>query len=100
MTTGPSVRATLEATAGPVLFSDLAAHLRRNAVFFVGPELLLADAATAIAMDDAARVTSFLASGSLRRPTLEEQKAWEAAVGRTWIAIVVQPFVLVADPTD
>ena len=100
MTTGLSVRATLEASAGPVHYADLVAHLQRNAVFFVDASLLLADAATAIAEDDAASVTGFLASGALRRPTEEEQQAWATSVDRTWIAIVVQPFVLVSDPTD
>jgi hypothetical protein len=95
-----SVRATLEASTGTVLYSDLVAHLRRSAVFVVAPSLALADAAAAIALDDAPTVTRFLDAGLVRRPTDEEQRAWAASEGRTWLAIIVQPFVLVTDPLD
>lgn len=93
------LRAELEKSAGPVFYSDLAAHLRRNAVYYVAPGLSLIEAALAIASDDAALVRRHLAKGELRRPTDEELRAWESAEGRTWIAVIVQPFVLVADPT-
>lgn len=100
MTDAITLREKLEATLGPVFHSDLVAHLRRSAVFLVGPELALVDAALAVAVDDTASVAQFLASGALRRPTDDEQRVWAESPGRTWIAIVVQPFVLIADPTD
>ncbi len=95
-----ALRAKLEASTGPVLYSDLEAHVRRSAVFFVSRELALLDAALAVAADDSASVSGFLASGALRRPTDEELREWAASPERTWIAIVVQPFVLVTDPPD
>ena len=100
MTDAASLRAKLQASAGPVLYSDLVPHLRRTGLLFVGPELPLVDAALAIAMDDTGSVTRYLESGALRRPTDDEQQTWAASLERTWIAIIVQPFVLIADPAD
>lgn len=90
-------RAKLEETIGEVLGSDLAAHLRRGAVFVVAPSLSLVDCGEAIARDDSAKVGAWVASGALRRPTTEETTAWLAASERKWLAVVVQPYVLVQD---
>lgn len=93
-----AVRARLEASVGPVLFSDLAAHLKRDAVFIVAPALSIATCGVAIAMDDAKSVERWIVSGELRRPSSDELAAWAASSERRWNAIVVQPFVLVQDP--
>lgn len=91
------IRAKLESTVGPVLASDLRAHLARDALFVVAPALGLIDCGVAIALDDAAKVEAWIASGALRRPTADERTAWLADPTRRWSAIVVQPFVLVQD---
>lgn len=93
------VRAKLEETAGPVLGSDLGAHLRRDAVIIVAPSASLLDCAVAIAVDDASSVAAWLATGTLRRPTDEERAAWPVDEHRSWMAVVVQPFVVVQELT-
>jgi hypothetical protein len=94
-----AVKARLEQTAGPVFYSDLAAHLRRDAVFVVAPSLSLIECGVAVATDDLARVEGWVASGHLRKPTRAERAAWPDEPGRQWLAITVQPFVLVQDVT-
>jgi hypothetical protein len=94
------VRERLEATLGPVVLSDLAAHLRRGAVFVVAPGRPLLECAMAIAIDDASTVKSWIDRGDLRRATDDDAEQWSASQGRTWIAVVVQPYVLVQDPPD
>lgn len=80
---------------GPVLYSDLKAHLLRDAVFVVRAPLAILDAARALSRDDTAAVKRWLEDGSLRRPTESEKEAWAATPDRTFIAVPVQPFVLV-----
>lgn len=95
-----ALRARLEASAGPVLYGDLAAHLRRDAVLLVAAGVSLVDCGVAIARDDAAAVEGWLASGALRRPSAAERATWAAWTEPRWTAIVVQPFVLVQEIAD
>ncbi|UJR82723.1 DUF2288 family protein [Sandaracinus amylolyticus] len=92
------LRDRLEAHRGAVLYSDLAAHLERGAVFVVAPQLDLVACGLAIATDDRAAVERWIASGDLRRPTTDELEKWPSDEGRTWISVVVQPYVLLQDP--
>lgn len=95
MSDDDELRTKLRASAGPVQYSDLAAHLRRQAVFVVdGIELI--ECGAAIATDDRAAIERWLDGGQLRRPSPAELEAWPSAAERRWLALVVQPFVLVA----
>lgn len=90
-----ALRAKLQESAGPVLGSDLAAHLRRDAVLVVAPSAPLVECALAVACDEARVVAAWLTSGVLRRPETAEREAWPTDPDRRWMAVVVQPFVLV-----
>ncbi|MDQ3035620.1 MAG: DUF2288 domain-containing protein [Myxococcota bacterium] len=92
-----AIRARLEASMGPVQYSDLAAHLKREALFVVAPALSIVTCGVAIATDDASSVERWIMREELRRPTAEEREAWAADAERRWTALVVQPFVLVQD---
>jgi hypothetical protein len=92
-----ATRARLEESAGPVLFSDLRAHLARDAVLLVSPRVSIVECGVAIARDDAPAVERWITSGELRRPTAEERAAWAASTDARWTAVVVQPFVLVQE---
>lgn len=94
------IRATLDASAGDVLASDLRAHLAREAVFVVAPSLSLVECGVAIALDRSEAVAGWVRSGELRRPSADECAAWLADQARRWRAIVVQPYVLVQDPPE
>lgn len=92
-----SIRENLESMMGPVLQSDLQAHLARDAVFLVAPHLSLLDVGVGVAMDDVDAVKRWIDAGELRKPTQPERDAWPAGV---WLSIVVQPFVLVQRRSD
>lgn len=92
-----SVREQLATQLGPVFFSDLRAHLDRQAVFLVRADVELLDVAEALASDDHGRVKAWLEAGALRRPTDAERASWASEVGRRFAAVPVQPFVLVAE---
>lgn len=92
------LRSKLEDRLGPVVYGDLAAHLARDAVFVVASSVGLVDCGIAVATDDVAKVEAWVASGELRKPSKIERDAWPTHEGRTWHAVVVQPFVLIQDP--
>lgn len=92
------IRSRLETMLGDVVFTDLQAHLERDAVFIVAAELSIVDCGVSIAMDDASAVATWIESGKLRKPSVTERENWPHAEGRAWRALVVQPFVLVQDP--
>jgi hypothetical protein len=92
------LRAKLEERLGPVVYGDLAAHLARDAVFVVAGSIELVECGIAVATDDVTKVEAWIASGALRKPSKLEREAWPTHEGRSWHAIVVQPFVLIQDP--
>ena len=92
-----ALRAQLGRSLGSVLASDLTAHLKRDGVIVVGANLSLIECAVAIARDDSARVAQWMKDGTVRRANEQERESWPSEQGRQWLAIVVQPFVLVQD---
>lgn len=98
MTLPEALRHQLEKRIGPVQYSDLAAHLERDAVFVVRSDLDLLACGVAVASDDVARVEAWIGAGALRKPSARERSSWPEETERRWIAIVVRPFVLVQDP--
>lgn len=94
MSIDEAYRVQLTRSLGPVGYSDLRAHLDRDAVFIVAPSLSLVDCGVAVATDDVAKVKAWIDSGELRKPSKGERESF-AASGATWNSVVVQPFVLV-----
>lgn len=95
MTKEEAIRFRLEESMGPVGFQELGPHLARDAVFVVHGSLELLRVGVAVALDDAPSVEAWIKSGDLRKPSRAERERWPAVVGHGWVAIIVQPFVLV-----
>jgi hypothetical protein len=91
------MRETLIASMGPIEFTDIRAHLARDAVIVVDASLDLLEVGEAVARDDKGRVSAWVEKGLLRKPTLEEIEAWSRIEGPAWTALVVQPFVLLRE---
>lgn len=87
----------LRAQLGPVIYSDLQAHLDRGAVFVVRPDLDLLACALALATDDAEKVRTWLSEGGLRRPSEDERARWSTRAEARFLAVPVQPYVLVQE---
>ncbi|MFO0546839.1 MAG: DUF2288 family protein [Polyangiaceae bacterium] len=100
MTMAEAVRYQLERRRGAVFYSDLAAHIARDAVFVVRADLDLVDCGVAVAQDSVEIVRGWIEGGKLRKPSVAERASWPLETGRRWLAIVVQPFVLVQDAAD
>lgn len=95
-----ALRHALEKRLGPVEFSDLRAHLERDAVFVVARELDLVGCGVAVAGDEVGTVREWIEAGQLRKPSSAERSAWPDDPTRRWMAIVVQPFVLIQEAPD
>ncbi len=92
-----ATRLRLEETLGQVQFSDLRAHLDRDAVFVVEGTLSLVDCAVSVAMDDVELIQEWITSGELRKPSRQERADWPSRQSPPWWAVVVAPYVLVQD---
>ncbi|MCA9629879.1 MAG: DUF2288 family protein [Myxococcales bacterium] len=90
-----AIRTRLSETLGPVYFSDLKAHLVRDAVFVVDADVSLIECGVCVAMDDVVRVQALIERGHLRKPSRQERARWADTCDAAWTAIVVQPYVLV-----
>ena len=88
---------TLAASMGPIEFTDIRAHLARDAVIVVDASLDLLDVGEAVARDDKARVAGWIEAGLIGKPSLETIDAWSKIEGPAWTALVVQPFVLLRE---
>jgi hypothetical protein len=82
---------------GPTEFTDIRAHLARDAVIVVDASLDLLEVGEAVARDDKSRVAAWIESGLVRKPTLEMIEVWSKIEGPAWTALVVQPFVLLRE---
>src|SRR5262245_20925250 len=91
------MREQLVASMGPIEFSDLRAHIARDAVIIIDASLDLLEVGEAIARDDKARVGAWVEKGLVRKPTLEQLAAWSKIEGAAWTSLVVQPFVLIRE---
>ena len=89
------LRSKLAAELLPATWSALEPHFRRDALFVIAAGVSLLDAAVAIAEDDKTRVTGWIESGRVRRPSLEEATELAKREGAAFLSVVVQPFVFV-----
>ena len=95
-----ALRIKLTERLGPVFFADMRAHLERDAVIVISPGVALIEVAVAVADDDAAQVEGWIRDGSMRKPSKRERAEWPNEENRTWLAVIVQPFVLVQDARE
>lgn len=88
-----------EMTIAP--WRELRPHLGRDALIVIRPELDLQAAAQAVAGDDAAAVRLWLDEGAVGKPSAAQVESWEAAPGKPFRFVIVQPYVLIQEaPAD
>jgi len=89
------MRDELLAKLGVVLWSDLQAHAKRDALIVVTGSLDILDAGVALAQNDAARVEAWIQAGLLTKPAAAELELWSIDTAARFDALIVAPFVLV-----
>jgi len=92
------MRENIARTLGDVFWSDLAAHVARDAVIIAATELDLVDVGMALATNDTLTVDAWLSAGKLQKPTAEDVTRWSISTNLRFCAVVVRPFVLIHRP--
>ncbi|MRG93307.1 DUF2288 domain-containing protein [Polyangium spumosum] len=92
------MRERIAETLGDVHWSDLRAHLARDAVIIVDDALDLLDVGVALAKNDVASVDAWIRAGKLQKPTTEDLTRWSLDTSARFLSAIVQPFVLIRRP--
>jgi hypothetical protein len=92
------MRERIAETLGDVFWTDLRAHVARDAVIIVEDELDLVDVGVALAQNDVAVVDAWISSGKLTKPTADDLARWPVDTGARFRSVIVQPFVLIRRP--
>ena len=71
----------------------MAPHYKRGALILISKKLDLVDVATAIAMDNATQIETWIENQLLAKPTLDEVQSFEKNKTR-FDSIIIQPFVI------
>ncbi len=93
-----NLRSKLEAEIGPADWKVIRPHFLRGAIIIVSTELDLIDVAVKVAEDDTCTIQAWIEEGKLTKPFPEDAKRWEEDKEEPK-ALVVEPFVLIQDPT-
>ena len=93
MTDETAIREKLQGEIGRVDWQDLRAHATRGALIFVTDDLELVDVAVAVATDQADRITEWVNTERLHKPTPEAVASY-ASGGWVFDSVVVSPYVL------
>ncbi len=92
------MRAEIAETKGDVFWTDLTAHVARDAVIIVDVQLDLVDVGVALATNDTTAVDAWIQSGKLQKPSKDDLSRWSIMTNLTFASVVVQPFVLIHRP--
>jgi hypothetical protein len=75
----------------------LRAHLERGGLIVVDGLLDLAEVAAGVASDDVKSIERWLASGLIGKPSAQQIELWNAAHGKTFLCLIVSPYVLIQE---
>jgi hypothetical protein len=90
-----TIRAELERSLGPAEWSLLRQHLARDVLITVSTSIDLIEAALAVALNQKERIQSWIEEGKIGKPDLASIQLWEKDPSRSFLCVVVQPFVLI-----
>lgn len=93
-----STRERLARTLGEVYWTDLRAHVARDAVILVAADLDLLEIGEAMAANDVSTIQAWITAGKLTKPTAEDLERWPLQTDLRFLSLVVAPFVLVRRP--
>lgn len=92
------LRERLESDLGEVEWERIKPHLERDAIIIVDESLGLVDVAEAVCSDDSAKVSQWIGSGKLLKPTPEQVELWNAEPKKLFSLLIAKPFVLMQEP--
>lgn len=93
------VRAELAESLDEAEWDWLKPHVQRDMVLVVHQNLDLLDVGVAIASDDVTSVQHWISEQLLHKPFPNELADWNNNQTKRFQALIVQPFILVQEPT-
>ncbi len=90
-----SLLAELEKSLGPAEWSLIRKQMTKDSVIVVATTLELIEVALAVARNEEGRVKAWIESGEVTKPDLAMLSDWEKTPERTFLCVVVHPFVLI-----
>ncbi len=90
-----SLRTELEKSLGPAEWSLIRKQMPKDTIIVVAPSLELIEVALAVAKNEESRVKAWIESGEITKPDLAMLSSWEKTQDRTFLCVVVHPFVLI-----
>ncbi len=78
-------------------WSWLKPHSQRDALIIVRKDMDLLHVAREIADDNSKLVQTWISTGVLNKPTVEQLVEWDRIPARKFLAVVVQPYVLIQE---
>jgi hypothetical protein len=91
------LRTTLIESLDEATWEWLTPHHERGVVIMVDPSLNLVDVGLAIAQDQTQPVQHWLAEQLLSKPSSSQSETWTAQTGLQFVALIVQPYVLIQE---
>ncbi|MGB5632747.1 MAG: DUF2288 family protein [Waterburya sp.] len=93
----PGLTEKLAQDVAEITWQDLLPHAKRDAIIIIQEELEISEVATAIAEDNTASVQGWIDSQSISKPTADQLTAWNQTPQKLFIAVIVQPFVIIKE---
>lgn len=91
-------RTQLAEELAEIEWRDLIPHSQRDAVIVVTPALDMLDVGEALANDNVQSVQHWISEQLIYKPSQKELSDWNGQPQKTFNALIVQPFVLIAAP--
>jgi hypothetical protein len=93
----PGLKEKLEQDVADISWQELQVHARRDAIIVIKDELELSAVAVAIAEDDTTSVQGWIGEEVIAKPTAEQLTDWNQNPEKQFVALIVQPFVVVKE---
>jgi hypothetical protein len=90
-----SLKEKLQEDVADIAWHDLQAHAKRDAIIVINNELELSTVAAAIAEDDTTSVQGWIGEEAIAKPTAQQLTDWNQTPEKQFVALIVQPFVVV-----
>jgi hypothetical protein len=94
------LRAELATNLDQAEWSWLLPHVERDVVVVVTPELDLLDVGVAIANDNVLLVHRWISENMIHKPDLAQIAVWNQTPDVSFVALIVQPYILVQPAID
>ena len=93
----PDLKETLSKDVANITWKDLQPHAKRDAIIVIEDSLELPVVAAAIAEDNTNSVQGWISDRSIAKPTAQQLTDWNNNLQKEFLALIVQPFVVVKE---